>query len=322
MLDYCIPISEVTYDCVPTTIPTLDDMIGGGFPKGRVITIVGKGGAGKTTLVCTFLNNVVRLGGVAVFVDTDFTLTGDRLLQLGLTELHEKLLYIQGDQVSLETLFDKITNIAVVLSKVDGYQFGYIAIDPFSTLVSTKELEGDESLAHYARQMSIFARKALVVLHQYQLGLIFVLHEKSKIGMSAFAASTSYISQNTLFAISSLELKVTRGQQIKDSKGATVAHEVIFEVRKNKIAPPFRKTKVVLTPQGYDVLGSTLPLLVEKGIIQKSGGWYTLPDGTKFQARAGQTDALDSSIKERIFSLWQEYLAGDESSEPTLEIVQ
>jgi circadian clock protein KaiC len=40
---------------VPTGVTGLDEMISGGFPKGRVILVVGGPGAGKTIIASQFL---------------------------------------------------------------------------------------------------------------------------------------------------------------------------------------------------------------------------------------------------------------------------
>lgn len=301
----CVPISDVTIEVVPTTIPSLDAIIGGGFPKGRVITIVGKGAAGKTTLVCTFLENVVKLGGVAIFVDTDFTLTGDRLRQLGLTHLERNLMYIEGTNVTLENLFSKIHSIVQVLSQIPGYEFGFMAIDPFSTLVSESELAGSDSIANYAKQMSSFARRALALLKQHNLGLIFVVHEKSGINIMYGGSASSYLAQNTLYAISSLELRVTRGKKLQ-TQNTVFGHEVIFEVRKNKIAPPFQKAVAALRFNGYDRALGALAILVDAGVIQKKGGWYSLPDGTKFQYGAS---GCSEEVADKIMEEWERYIS-------------
>lgn len=45
---------------VKTGIPGLDELVGGGFPEGRVILIVGGPGAGKTLLASQFLYNGIQ----------------------------------------------------------------------------------------------------------------------------------------------------------------------------------------------------------------------------------------------------------------------
>jgi KaiC/GvpD/RAD55 family RecA-like ATPase len=50
-------------DRVPTGIPGLDELIGGGFPKGSAYLVAGEPGAGKTIFGCQFLYNGIQSNG-------------------------------------------------------------------------------------------------------------------------------------------------------------------------------------------------------------------------------------------------------------------
>ena len=57
---------------VPSGVPGLDEITGGGFPKGRVILIAGGPGTGKTILSTQFLvNGAKKFGENSVFVSMD-----------------------------------------------------------------------------------------------------------------------------------------------------------------------------------------------------------------------------------------------------------
>ncbi len=53
---------------VPTGIRGLDEMLGGGFPKGRVILLCGGPGTGKTIFSLQFLANAAKRGEPGVYV--------------------------------------------------------------------------------------------------------------------------------------------------------------------------------------------------------------------------------------------------------------
>lgn len=56
----------------PTGIPGLDEILGGGFPQGRVILILGEPGAGKTILCSQFLENGIgKFGENGLFVSME-----------------------------------------------------------------------------------------------------------------------------------------------------------------------------------------------------------------------------------------------------------
>src|SRR6266852_4807731 len=63
-----------TVDRTPTGIPGLDEILSGGFPRGRVILIVGGPGTGKTILSSQFLANGIKMYGEnGAFVSLDET---------------------------------------------------------------------------------------------------------------------------------------------------------------------------------------------------------------------------------------------------------
>ena len=61
---YQLPKQEV----IPTGIPQLDAVIGGGVPRGRIIEIFGAGASGKTALA---LHMAQQFPGPTLYVDAD-----------------------------------------------------------------------------------------------------------------------------------------------------------------------------------------------------------------------------------------------------------
>jgi KaiC/GvpD/RAD55 family RecA-like ATPase len=59
-------------DNMPTGIPGLDDLISGGFPRGRIILVIGGPGTGKTVLASQFMyKGISEYGENAVLVSID-----------------------------------------------------------------------------------------------------------------------------------------------------------------------------------------------------------------------------------------------------------
>jgi hypothetical protein len=56
----------------PTGIPGLDEILGGGFPQGRVVLVLGEPGAGKTILCSQYLaNGIAKFGENGLFVSME-----------------------------------------------------------------------------------------------------------------------------------------------------------------------------------------------------------------------------------------------------------
>ena len=58
-------------DRVPTGIKGLDELLGGGFPDGRCILVVGSPGSGKTTFALQYLYHGAILGETGLYVTLD-----------------------------------------------------------------------------------------------------------------------------------------------------------------------------------------------------------------------------------------------------------
>ena len=56
---------------VPTGIKGLDELLGGGFPEGRCILVVGSPGSGKTTFALQYLYHGAMLGETGLYVTLD-----------------------------------------------------------------------------------------------------------------------------------------------------------------------------------------------------------------------------------------------------------
>ena len=64
-------------------IPALDDVLGGGLLRGRVIELSGPAGGGKTGLALRIIAGTQRAGGTAAFIDMEGSFDPERAARLG-----------------------------------------------------------------------------------------------------------------------------------------------------------------------------------------------------------------------------------------------
>ena len=260
---------------IPTGVYSLDAMIGGGFPNGRCVSLVGKGGSGKSTLLYSYLDKVAEHGGVPILIDNDVSYTKERVLELGFEHLAEKVIVMEKS-IAVESLFTDFKTILGTIARAPGFRFGAIAIDTFSNMPCNSEMEsGTPGIGMHARFSSSFFRSALSYLSKFNITMIFVLHDKVRIStMPGFKGGYTYLAQNAIFANSFLELHMARTQMIKVG-GSSTGFKVKAEVRKNKIAPPFREVSLdYFFSLGYDKARSLLDGLISVGLAKKAGAWY------------------------------------------------
>ena len=85
---------------------------------------------------------------------------------------------------------------------------------------------------------------------------------------------------NALKFFSSQRVEVSKGTQLKQGEDI-IGYVMKIRVVKNKIAPPFRKAEVNnMFGTGIDKFKDMLNIAVDKGLIVRSGSWYSY-EGTK-----------------------------------------
>jgi recombination protein RecA len=93
---------------------------------------------------------------------------------------------------------------------------------------------------------------------------------------------------NALKFYSSVRLDVRRIGSIKESTSDVIGNRVRVKVVKNKVAPPFREAEFdVIFNEGISKVGEIVDIGVDKGVVDKSGAWYSYKGERMGQGREG-----------------------------------
>jgi len=104
--------------------------------------------------------------------------------------------------------------------------------------------------------------------------VIFINQIRMKIGVM-FGNPETTTGGNALKFYASVRLDIRRIEAIKEGQDVT-GNRVRVKVVKNKVAPPFKQAEFdILFNEGISKIGEVLDLGVEKGVVEKSGAWYT-----------------------------------------------
>jgi recombination protein RecA len=252
---------------------TLDIATGiGGFPRGRVVEIFGPESSGKTTLALGAIAQAQSSGGVAAFIDAEHALDVHYAEKLGVNT--SDLLVSQPDTG------EQALEVAEVLVRSGAVDI--ITIDSVAALVPRAEIEGDmgDSLPGlHARLMSQAMRKLTAAISKSMTTIIFINQIRLKIGVM-FGNPETTTGGNALKFYSSMRLDIRRIETLKENQ-ETIGGRVRVKVVKNKVAPPFKQAEFdIYFNEGISRVGELVDLGVEKGIIEKSGAWYSYA-GTK-----------------------------------------
>ena len=275
-------------DCavISTGCVSLDMALGvGGIPRGRIIEIFGQESSGKTTLAFHIVAEAQKAGGTAAFIDAEHAVDPDYAKNLGVDI--DSLLVSQPDtgEEALEIMDALIRSGAVDV----------VALDSVAALVPKAEIEGDMGDTHVglqARLMSQALRKLAGSVSRSNTSAIFINQIREKIGVM-FGNPETTPGGRALKFWSSVRLEVRRIDTIKSGSDA-IGTRVKVKVVKNKVAAPFKVAEFdVMFSKGISKSGSVLDLGVERGMINKTGTWFTYGDLRLGQGRENAKQYLE-----------------------------
>ncbi len=290
-------------DAIPTGSISLDLALGvGGIPRGRVTEIYGPEASGKTTICQHIIAEAQKKGGVAAFIDVEHALDPAYAEKCGVNV--DELLISQPDtgEQALE-----IAEALVRSGAVD-----VVVIDSVAALVPRAEIEGEMGDAHMglqARLMSQALRKLSGAIKRSNTSVIFTNQLRQKIGVM-FGNPETTTGGMALKFYASVRLDVRPTEAIKNGE-EVIGNRTRVRVKKNKVAPPFRKAEFdILHGQGISREGDLLDLGVGLEVIEKKGAFYSY-DGTRLgQGRENARDflkqnpqvvtELDHKIREKV----------------------
>lgn len=246
----------------------VDQALGiGGFPRGRIIEILGPESSGKTTVALHVIAEAQKRGGMAAFIDAEHAL--DLNLAKKMSVDLKKLMINQPDTGE--------QGLEIVEMAAESGKFAVIVVDSVSALTPKAEIEGEMGDSHMglqARMMGQALRKIVGVNAKGNTMTIFINQIRQKIGVM-FGNPETTSGGNALKFFASIRLDIRRTGSIAtkiDGEERIIGNKVKVKIIKNKLAMPFKVIETeLLFGKGFNMAGELLRLGKDIGIIDQEG---------------------------------------------------
>lgn len=261
-----------------------------GIPVGRVNCIRGDFMSGKSTLALHIMAEAQKMGGFAVYMDTEYAFDKKRAEAIGIETTEDKWMLIQVETVEAAVQsVRELVETAREMQDAGVDRLVCIVWDSVSATSTKAEMEaefGESRPGLHARLLSAALRQLTPKIAKYRICLILVNQEKDRVDFFSMGKDVkTMIAERPIMFHSSVVLRPQHKMMILNSKKEPTGIRVVITVRKNKLAAPFSKTEAIINfADGLDNNASILSIAQQKNIVKKSGSWYVY-EGKKFYER-------------------------------------
>ena len=279
----------------------------GGIAVGRITEINGLESSGKSLIGAHILAETQRKGGVAVYIDTETSVSREFLEAIGIDV--GNMLYVHLETV--EDIFEAIEKIVVKIRESERDRLVTILVDSLAGASTRSELEGDFDKEGWATGKAIIISKAMRKITQMigrqKIALVFTNQLRQKLGVM-FGDPWTTSGGKALPFHASTRIRLKNLGQIKDKKTNTIGMKMRAQVIKNRLGPPMRHADFNLYfESGIDDDGSWLQVLKDHKLLKQGGAWYTMKNHNgeelKFQSKDWSEQLQNTEFKEYCYNL-------------------
>ena len=280
----------------------------GGIAVGRITEINGLESSGKSLLGAHILAETQKKDGVAVYIDTETSVSQEFMEVIGL-DLN-KMLYLHLETV--EEIFEAIEEIVTKVRESDKDRCVTILVDSLAAASTKIEMDADFDKDGYATSKAIIISKAMRKITQLigreNVALVFTNQLRQKLGVM-FGDPWTTSGGKALPFHASTRIRLKNMGQIKDTAKNVLGMKCRAQIVKNRLGPPLRHADYdMYFDRGIDNYGGWLSVMKEHKLVKSAGAWYTLVDHNgeeiKFQSKDWEDIiSTNDELREHIYGL-------------------
>ena len=311
---YFLDGSDQTPTDVDDFISTGSDMLdlaisnrpNGGIAVGPITEINGLESSGKSLLGAHLLAETQKKGGVAVYIDTETSVSREFLQSIGVDI--GSMLYLHTETV--EDIFEIIESIVVKIRESNKDRLVTILVDSLAAASTKVEMEADYDKDGWATSKAIVISKAMRKITQMigreKVALVFTNQLRQKLGVM-FGDPWTTSGGKALPFHASTRIRLKNMGQLKDKKNNVLGMKVRAQIVKNRLGPPLRNADYTMYfDRGIDNYGNWLEKMKEHGLCKVGGAWYTVNfngEDIKFQSKDFEDILLkNDELKEYLYN--------------------
>jgi recombination protein RecA len=302
-----------------TPSPGLNRALNGGFPYGRQVLVWGSKSSAKSSLCLQMIGIAQKEGKLCAWIDAEMSYSEDWARNLGVDT--DNLIVSQARTINeMVEVGTGLMNAGVDLIVIDSITSLLPAIYFEKGTDELKELENTKQIGAESRDFSN-AWKMLNYANNKVKPTLLVLISQSRNNISAMYTSqqpsggqaTKFYSSSVIKLFSSesdnqaIKGKIPVGDKLIEEK---VGRKIRWELQFSKTSPGFQSGEYDFyfrgNMVGIDVIADLVDTAEFMGIVERTGAWYILPDGSKVQGRDGfitrvrEDIELQNSIRDQV----------------------
>lgn len=251
---------------LPIGMYSIDEIIGGGLPRGGIVEIFGNNGSGKTTLALHCIKAAQREGHICAFIDLEGTFNKQYAKKIGIN-LDKCIIYYPESGEQMFQIIDGMIKEGV----------GMVVVDSVAAIVTDDELDSSNQtlrVGGISKLMSSGIKRISNALNNKEQIVIFINQIRKNIVTFGFGNPDTTPGGLALGFYSSLRIKLINVGKIKSGEN-TIGNNVRVQIEKNKNMDPDKKSTMCLFfGKGFSEYWDIVTKAVEHGILSKSGAWY------------------------------------------------